>query len=126
MLNGLLPEMWTPEHDSEISDFISDDSEQLLLVYIDGQNGLKVSNELPPHRVEEVAYFIREDNVEVTQGNFTEVLRFGTVQGSYVDTLLRTMYNLYAPTFFENSSWPDSILAETCSIINLHMYGGIL
>ncbi len=112
VLNGLLPEMWTPEHDAQITDFITDCSEQLLLLYIDEQNGLTACSQLPPHLVEEVAYFAREENAEVTKKNFSAVVQFGTIQGSYVDTLLRSMHDLYAPTFFENASWPDSILFQ--------------
>ena len=44
--------------------------------------------------------------------NFHKVFQFGTVQGFHVDTLLRIMHGLYAPAFFSNSTWPDSILAS--------------
>ena len=112
-LNGVTPEMWTSEHDSQINHFIVNPLEQLLLIYVDKQNGLTLCSSLPPIKVEEVAYFAREENAEVTLENFPEVVQFGTIQGSYVDTLLRLMHNVYAPTFFENSTWPDSILTQT-------------
>ncbi len=122
ILNGLLAEMWTPEHDAQITDFVTDISEQLLLLFIDEQNGLSICNHLPSHPVEEIAYFAREEYAEVTHTNFSMVVQFGTVQGSYVDTLLRSMHNLYAPTVFENSSWPSSILPyRACKLCSMYM-----
>ena len=112
LLNGLTPTMWTPQHDAQISYFISgnDPSEQFLLLFIDERNGLTICNQLPSFPVAELAFFAREENAEVTHENFSEVVQFGTVHGTHVDTLLRVMHNLYSPTFFENSVWPDSIL----------------
>lgn len=112
ILKGLTSDMWNDEHDALITMFVTDPSEQLLLIYIDEQNGLTVCSVLPPHKVEEVMYFARHEKAEVTPENFPQVVQFGTIHGSYVDSLLRTMHNLYAPTFFENTSWPDSILLD--------------
>lgn len=115
VLNGLTSDMWNDEHEDLINKFVTDPSEQLLLVYIDEQNGLTVCSKLPPYDVEELMYFAREENAVITPENFARVVQFGSVHGSYVDSLLRTMHNLYAPTFFENSTWPDSILhTDSC------------
>ena len=111
MLHNLTPDMWTPEHDVQINHFISSVPEQLLLVFIDEQNGLTLCNTLPPFPVKELVFFAREENTVVTPENFSSVVQFGTVQGSCVDTVLRAMHNLFAPSFFENTSWPDSILS---------------
>ena len=119
ILNGLTADMWTEEHDSLITKFITDPTEQLLLIYIDEQNGLTVCSVLPPYNVEEVMFFARDENAQVTPTNFPRVVQFGTIHGSYVDSLLRTMHNLYAPTFFENTSWPDSILHN---VETTHLY----
>jgi len=112
MLHNLTPDMWTPEHDAQISHFISSVPEQLLLVFIDEQNGLTLCNTLPPFPVKELVFFAREENAVVTPENFSSVVQFGTVQGSCVDTVLRAMHNLFAPSFFENTSWPDSLHNE--------------
>ena len=37
-------------------------------------------------------------------------LQYGTVKAAHIESLLRMMNNIYAPIFFENTSWPDSIL----------------
>jgi dynein heavy chain len=47
---------------------------------------------------------------EVTAENFHEVLQYGTVKGQHIESLLRLMMGIYAPAFFENTTWPDSIL----------------
>ncbi len=102
--------MWTADNEFQINTFISDTSQLLLLLYVDEQNDLVVCNTLPPFKLEEVSYFVRNENSDITHGNFLHVVQFGTVHGSHVDGMLRAMHNLYAPTFFENQSWPDSIL----------------
>ena len=101
--------MWTEEHESLITEFINDVTKQLLLVYIDEHAGLTVANSVPPFQLEELAYFFREKNARISPENFLEVVQFGTVLGSPVNTILRTMHSLYAPSFFESSGWPDSI-----------------
>ena len=120
VLSDLTSDMWMSEHDALITNFIEDSSQQLLLVFNDAHSGLTISSDLPPFAVKELAYFIREEDVKVTVENFVTVLQFGTVHGASVDTLLRAMHGLYAPTFFENSTWPDSI--PTAWLHNIYVY----
>ncbi|KAL5476031.1 hypothetical protein EMCRGX_G025933 [Ephydatia muelleri] len=108
VLGDLTPEMWTIDHANQISTFLTNPSYQLLLVYIDQQSGLSLCNAVPSSPVSQFAYFIRHGRA-VTVDNFHKVFQFGTVQGSHVDTLLRVMHGLYAPAFFSNSTWPDSL-----------------
>lgn len=110
VLSGLTPVMWTERHSATINRFINDTLQQILLLYIDKQSGLTLCTSLPTFPVEEVAYFAREENADINEENFVRVVQFGTVQGNYVNGLLRAMHDLYAPTFFENKIWPDSIL----------------
>ena len=102
--------MWTPEHDDKINEFIRETEKQLLMIFIDEQNGLTVCDSLPTFEVQELMYFAREEHAVVTPENFSSVVQFGMVCGNHVDTLLRAMHSLYAPTFFEHTAWPDSIL----------------
>lgn len=111
VLGDLTPEMWANEHTNQITAFLTNPSHQLLLIYIDQQSGLSLCNAVPSNPVNQFAYFIRQGRT-VTGDNFRKVVQFGTVQGTHVDTLLRIMHGLYAPTFFSNSTWPDSILAH--------------
>uniref|UniRef100_H2ZI86 Dynein axonemal heavy chain 2 n=1 Tax=Ciona savignyi TaxID=51511 RepID=H2ZI86_CIOSA len=46
---------------------------------------------------------------EITESNFTSVVQWGTLRAGYLDSLLRIMNGIYAPLFFKNKSWPDSI-----------------
>lgn len=101
--------MWTDSHHKQIMEYLVDTSVQLILVYIDSRNGLTLAKAVPPYQLEEIAYFIKPQNVEITETNFYSVLQMGTVKGNFVDSLLRAMHDLYAPTFFESSTWPDSI-----------------
>ena len=110
VLTNLTSDMWTPEHDNKINNFITDKEKQLLMIFIDEQNRLTICDSLPTFEVQELMYFAREVNAVVTPENFSSVVQFGMVRGSHVDTLLRAMHSLYAPTFFEHTAWPDSIL----------------
>ena len=113
VLDGLSDDMWKPEHNSKLSKFVSDTMEQLVVVYVDDQRGLTVCSYLPPHTVQQLAYFVREESAIVTADNFHKVVQFGSIHGGHVDGLLRTLHGLYAPTFFEDTTWPDSILKQT-------------
>ena len=110
VLSGLSSDMWTAEHMVAMNLFLEDTSRQVLLIYIDERNGLTTSSSSPTFEVKEIAYFARQENIKITQHNFTDVVQFGTAHGNYVDGLLRAMHDLYAPAFFENRCWPDSIL----------------
>ena len=112
VLDGLSDDMWKPEHNSKLSKFVSDTMEQLVVVYVDDQRGLTVCSYLPPHTVQQLAYFVREESAIVTADNFHKVVQFGSIPGGHVDGLLRTLHGLYAPTFFEDTTWPDSILKQ--------------
>ena len=109
-LCNLTDKMWTAIHQRQIMEYLVDTSVQLMLVYIDTRNGLTLAKAVPAYQLEEVAYFIKPLNMEISEANFYSVFQMGTVKGNFVDSLLRTMHDLYAPTFFESSSWPDSIL----------------
>ena len=110
ILDGLTEDMWKAEHYSLIAKFVMDTTEQLLVIFIDERFGLTVCKTMPPYSVQQISYFVREENARVTADTFPQVVQFGTVHGSHVDGLLRSLHGLYAPTFFEDTSWPDSIL----------------
>ncbi|CAH1780762.1 unnamed protein product, partial [Owenia fusiformis] len=60
--------------------------------------------------VAELTYFIKKNAVpELTMENFKGCVQYGTVSGMHIESLLRLMTGIYAPIFFENTSWPDSI-----------------
>lgn len=118
---GLKLEMFTGDHDQKINNFLEDESQRLLVVYHDTYSGLHVDSTIPAAYVDQLMYFIKAENVtEINVENFNEVLQYGTVKGRHIESLLRTMMGIYAPIFFENTSWPDSIL-ETHVINHLQI-----
>ena len=120
VLGGLTDDHWSEKHDIDIEMFLEDPNTPLLLLYIDQSTGeLCTVNGIPPVQFEQASYFVRSKNVAVTESNFHTALQNGMVHGNYVDTLLRVMQGLYAPNFFENKTWPDSILI---TLYLLHTY----
>ena len=66
---------------------------------------------IPPYVVDQLTYLIKQEGVkEVTNENFLKVVQYGTVKAAHIESLLRVMMGIYAPIFFENTTWPDSIL----------------
>ena len=60
VLTGLSSDMWTSEHNGVMTDFVMDTSKQVLLIYLDEQNGLMTCSTFPAFDVAEMAYFARE------------------------------------------------------------------
>ena len=71
---------------------------------MDEQNGLMACFSSHTFDVKEIAYFTRKQNEKITMDNFIDVVRFGTVHGSYVDGLLRTMHDLYSLMFLRTKA----------------------
>ena len=111
-LSALKADMWTEEHDATIIKFLRDYTHRLLVVYVDKLLGLQVALSVPPHPVEEMTYMIRFENAVITPDNIEQKLKFGTIKANHIESLLRLMTNVYAPLFFGNKSWPDSILFD--------------
>ncbi len=107
-LSQIKPEVWTDDHLKMVEKFICDASQRFILFYVDSVGGFMVSNSCPVFQVDELQYFIKKQgkqlNVEVK-----DTLHYGKIRGSYLESLLRHMSGIYAPMFFQNSSWPDSI-----------------
>ena len=102
--------MFSEEHESCMDCFIQN-SERLLVAYMDPIAGLKVGHSVPSHPVWELVFFIKGENAgEITEENFLIKVQYGTVTGGHIKSLLSLMTGIYAPIFFGNTSWPDSIL----------------
>lgn len=111
-LSSLKSDMWTTEHDATILRFLKDSTLRLLVVYVDKLLGLQVALSVPPHPAEEMTYMIRFEDAVLNPDNIEQKLQFGTIRANHIESLLRTMTNVYAPLFFGNRSWPDSILEK--------------
>ncbi|XP_053403795.1 dynein axonemal heavy chain 2-like isoform X4 [Mercenaria mercenaria] len=107
---NLNQEEWTEAHEEIIKKFIEDPTFKLVIAYHDQYKGFVVDQIVPPHPPEQVSYFIKQENTEeITAENFLKVVQYGSVKGMHIESLLRVMMGIYAPIFFENTSWPDSI-----------------
>ena len=103
--------MWTSEHYDYIEEFFKMENPfRLLVIFVDTQMGLVLDNKIPSHTVEEICYFIRKEGVALDSSNIDKEVQYGSVKSGHIESLLRLMQSIYAPLFFENTSWPDSIL----------------
>lgn len=110
-VTGLTEEMWKDQHHDAIKRFIEDSSVRLIVAYCDPYKAFVIEHVIPNFTVEQLSYFIKGEQIaEVTIDNFSRVVQYGSIKGMHIESLLRMMSGIYAPIFFENTSWPDSIL----------------
>ncbi|XP_046574741.1 LOW QUALITY PROTEIN: dynein axonemal heavy chain 2-like [Haliotis rubra] len=101
---------WTETHDASLQKFIEDPGTKFLVAYHDHLKGFCMEHSLPAFSVEQLTYFIKTGPVkELNSDNLLKNVQYGTVKGAHIESLLRLMMGIYAPIFFENTSWPDSI-----------------
>ncbi|XP_052104325.1 dynein axonemal heavy chain 2-like isoform X7 [Mytilus californianus] len=109
-VTGLSENMWKELHEDAINNFIEDTGLRFMVAFIDQYKGFIIEYSLPAYYVDQMTYFIKADGAkEVTTESFHHVLQYGTVKGQHIESLLRLMMGIYAPAFFENTTWPDSI-----------------
>ncbi|KAJ8310645.1 hypothetical protein KUTeg_012510 [Tegillarca granosa] len=109
-VQDLKEEMWKEAHEESIQRFIDDPGTRLLVAYNDQYKGFIVEHSIPNFHVDQLTYMIKSESAkEITSDNFLKMVQYGTVKGMHIESLLRMMMGIYAPIFFENTSWPDSI-----------------
>ncbi|BFZ00250.1 hypothetical protein BsWGS_03289 [Bradybaena similaris] len=109
-VNGFREISLSPEDIDTIMKFIKDEFEHLLVAYNDRFQGLTISLSIPVLQVKSICYFIKSFGTkEITSHGFLKDVQYGVIKGGHIESLLRMMMGVYAPIFFENSSWPDSI-----------------
>lgn len=107
-LPDLTESKWKEENSEAIEAFCA--NERLLVVYDDQIHGLVTANAIPKYSVNEMFFFIKtKKDIELTPDNFNKIVQYGMTGEEHVPALLRLMIGVYAPIFFENKSWPDSI-----------------
>ncbi|XP_024940640.1 dynein heavy chain 2, axonemal-like [Cephus cinctus] len=100
---------WTEEVLSEIREFFYDSTVRVLSIYFDNYT-LAAELDFPSVPVHELTYFIKEPYEVLTAENFHQNVMFGTINGDVEASILNAVGNLWAPTFFNVNTWPDSIL----------------
>ena len=110
LLNGVTPPTWTEDQLVVVDRFILEDH-TLLVASLDYSNSLTVDLTIPYGPISQLTYFVkRADAGELNAQNFMKLVQYGTVMGGHIESLLQLMTGIYAPIFFENTSWPDNIL----------------
>ncbi|KAL5251273.1 hypothetical protein ACHWQZ_G016836 [Mnemiopsis leidyi] len=108
-LPGLTQDMWQETHYSAIYRFFCDENCRILVSYIDKNMGLVCDNNVPTSQPEQVSYFIKLEPVKLSKSNFHSSVTYGTCNSDYMHALLGTMHSIYAPVFFKNTTWPESV-----------------
>ncbi|XP_036369342.1 dynein heavy chain 2, axonemal-like [Octopus sinensis] len=111
-LHDVTPDMWKEVEQELIWQFIEDPSVHVLIIYKDPLNGIIIEHCIrTAFNAKQLCYFIKTPRTkEVTSENFLNVIQYGCVKGpSFLESLLRVLSGVFAPLFFENTTWPDSI-----------------
>uniref|UniRef100_A0A0L8GEJ5 Uncharacterized protein n=1 Tax=Octopus bimaculoides TaxID=37653 RepID=A0A0L8GEJ5_OCTBM len=112
-LHDITPDMWNEVDQDMIWQFIEDPSVHVLIIYKDPLNGIIIEHCIrTAFNAKQLCYFIKTPRTkEVTSENFLNVIQYGSVKGpSFLESLLRMLSGVFAPLFFENTTWPDIIL----------------
>ena len=56
----------------------------------------------------------------ITVKNLNQTIQWGMLRSNYLESLLRIVSGIYAPMFFKNITWPDSIKNDFTA--HLHRY----
>ncbi|XP_035375794.1 dynein heavy chain 2, axonemal [Electrophorus electricus] len=108
-LKGVTEASWSDENNRAVDKFITDATIRILIIYRDPFAGLSVQYAMPSQVVEQLAYFIREEESVITEESFESCLQFGTVRGGAMESLLRLMSGVHAPQVIFSTAWPESI-----------------
>jgi hypothetical protein len=100
---------WSPDVQNVIKDYFLNKSAEVLSIYFDGIT-LKAELGFPTVPVKDMTYFLKDATDNVSPENFNEVITFGTTNDSIEGTMLSVVEHVYAPIFFIETSWPESIL----------------
>ena len=110
--------MWSPAHDQKIDEFLLKPEKKTLIFYMDDEHSdqtkLIVQNEIPSIPTELFNYFTKAHYSQAISSKelFHKQVQFGAFSGKHLTSLLRLTSGLYAPLFFGNDSWPDTIKSD--------------
>jgi dynein heavy chain len=100
---------WTSDVQNVIKDYFLNRSAEVLSIYFDDIT-LKAALGFPTVPVKDMTYFLKDCTDTVSPENFNEIITFGTTNDSIEGTMLSVVEHVYAPVFFNETSWPESIL----------------
>lgn len=112
-LVGYTKDAWLDEHTIFVlTEFVPSNGADILYFYMLAENELHVASGIPMGSYSDIYYFLRTKEGmknEITSENFARTVLHGSIIGQGIESLLRVMSSVYAPTFFTNEAWPDSI-----------------
>ena len=114
-LPGYTKNMWNDEHNTKASEFLVNPSITKLVLYMDSNIGLCMSNLTVAslQKVKQLQYFLKPGvDIALTHENISTQVQFGVLSGSSMDSLLKMMNGLYLPSFLANETWPESVKKE--------------
>jgi dynein heavy chain len=100
---------WNLDVEIVIKDFFLNKSAGVLSIYF-ADVTLTASLGFPTVPVKDMTYFLKDPADVITPENFYEVITFGTTNDNIEGTMLNVLECVYAPIFFSEISWPNSIL----------------
>ncbi|XP_062849650.1 dynein axonemal heavy chain 2 [Trichomycterus rosablanca] len=109
VLTGVSEDSWTEKNNRALDRFIEDATIKILIIYPDPFAGLCVQYAVPCQVVEQLAYFIRDEEAVIMEETFESCVQFGTVRGGGVESLLRLMNGVHAPQVTLSTNWPESV-----------------
>nr|CAD7423921.1 unnamed protein product [Timema monikensis] len=102
---------WNEDVYKVIRDFFINPTECILTIFFD-EDKLSAKLGFPSKPAHDMTYFMKEPTDSITPTNFYKVINFGTIGPHVEGSILNVMENVYAPMFFNTTSWPDSILCS--------------
>lgn len=109
---------WNENIEDKIKDFLTKSEKRQLFFSMtpigDGQEyQLTAQHELPSaSTVDELFYFVKSHYSQEINSKevFHKHVQYGSFNGNHLISLLRLCSGCYAPLFFGNKTWPDSII----------------
>ncbi|KAJ1520022.1 hypothetical protein ONE63_004252 [Megalurothrips usitatus] len=122
-LFDLMEEDWNDEVCSVIRSFFELPGSEVLSIYFNDVK-LEATLSIPTSPIRDLTYFIKEPEDIISVENFHDIVMFGTVDTTVEGSLLAVLENVYAPVFFNTTTWPDSVKSDFCS--QMHSFLGNL
>lgn len=80
-----------------------------------------ITSDLPAGTVSMMVFFIKTDNATIDLETVSSQVQFGLIRDNVLESLLRLMQGVYAPSFLRNTTWPESFRKDFASQLHKFM-----
>ena len=108
-LFDLRDEDWNPETENVVKSYFITKTVNLLSIFFENIT-LKAIFGFPAFPVKDLTYFLKNSTEHITAENFSDSILFGTMNESVDGSILSVLENIYASSFFSETTGTDSIL----------------